>query len=193
MKIQIKPTELERRQLDIHGMPGYLNAERPFELDEFVGNFTTTWGNLQPKRITSKYQMDSVKSVLADPFHGPYTFCISSDPSDMRAKHVAAQVMLQGIRDNQKVMWHTLVGGYKDDLRDNRKLYRNLNLLILSNVPANSTDTKYEKLRDILELYSDIPRIVVTTGIDPIAMFNELGLPITYGLWIRSKRCKRVM
>jgi hypothetical protein len=116
--------------------------------------------------------------------------CISSEPSDIKAKVLAKNILQVALDNGVRGKWHTIIGGYKDELRDKVKP---VNLLVLSNVPYNATDVKLEKLRDILELYHGVPRIVVTTGCEPIEFFNHLGLPLNYGLWIRSKRCIRVL
>ena len=54
-----------------------------------------------------------------------------------------------------------------------------LSMLILSNFNTESTPLKVEKLRDILERYSNIPRIVVLGGIDPFTFFaTRLNYPL---------------
>jgi hypothetical protein len=77
-----------------------------------------------------------------------------------------------------------------DTLRD-EPVRRDINLLVLSNVVANSTPYKLEKLRDIIALYSNIPKIVVTSDGNPIEFFaQQLHLPINHALWIGSKKRK---
>ena len=67
-------------------------------------------------------------------------------------------------------------------------------LLVLSNVPSNSTNVKLEKLRDILESYSSVPRIVVTTGEDPITFFNQkLFLPLNYACYLTTSLVKKTI
>jgi hypothetical protein len=44
--------------------------------------------------------------------------------------------------------------------------------LIISNINETSTPHKLEKVRDILEKYSECPRIVVMSGSDPLTFFG---------------------
>lgn len=106
---------------------------------------------------------------------------------------MAAIIMLEVVRAKRMPYWHNLLGGYKDDLRDNRKQYNKYDLLIISNVTENSTDVKCEKLRDLLELFSDKPIVVTHTGGEPIKFFNWLGYPLHYSAWIRGTRTNRVL
>lgn len=192
--ISFKPTQGEARLLTLDGMPGYILSERPYDLEEYVRNFTSTNPGLMPKPIKKTDQLSNFQRALDDPDHAPYTMCISSEPNDLKAKLAAATLALAGRREGLNVKWHTLVGGYRDDLRDNAKARRSAyDMLILSNIPAGGTDIKTEKLRDLLELYSHIPRIVVTTGTDPLALFNSIGFSLTYPLWIKGTRCVRAI
>lgn len=186
------PDAKEARLLRISGVPGYLFSERDVSLDRLV-TYTSTTEGLKPKRVTKEEQLEDLAEVEDDPLHNPYIMCICSEPNDLAAKVVAARVMLEIQRRREMAYWHTVIGGYRDDLRDDRKTYRRYDAIVLSNISANDSDLKIEKLRDILELYSDRPRIVTLTGQEPYSFFNAIGYPLNYSLWLRSVRLNRVL
>lgn len=131
-----------------------------------------------------------------------YTYCISSPATDSNAKFVASYIYARWYEKWEKElrtkgvgkpMWHTLTGAFADELRDNRlRGHRKPCGLILGNVPSNSSNVKLEKLRDLLEIYSDIPRIVVTSGEDPVEFFtSKLEYPLTSALLVNAKKSLR--
>ena len=191
--MKFNPSTIEAKILTLDGLPPYLFRERPSKLEDLVSNYTTASAGLKPLSIKKSQQLSDAEVVMEDPTHAPYLMCVSSDPNDLKAKYFAACVALSTRRQQKKVVWHTLLGGYKDELRDKPKVHHNTDLLILSNIPAGSTDVKFEKLRDICEIYSHVPRLVITTGSEPVKLFNEIGLSLNYTLWIRSNRCSRVL
>lgn len=196
MKIALKPDATERSLLTLCGMPGYLFAERAFDLEQSVGAFTATTTRLKPIRIKREKQIADFEQVYDDPLGAPRTICISSDPNDLKAKYVASILMLQAIRalgTSGSVVWHNLTGSFKDKYRDSPALIKPVKFVVLANHTADASDVKREKLRDLIELFSDIPRIVTVTGDNPINVFNNAGLPISSALWIRSPRCNRVI
>jgi hypothetical protein len=193
MKVEYKPSTLEIRTLALRGVPGNILRERPFNAEERVRNYTSSSDGLKPVTLKSAKMLEYYQSMVKDPVHAPYSACICSDPNDSSAKYMAAQIALEAYRQKVNLTWHTLIGGYKNELLLDKSARRKTELLIISNVPYNSTELKFEKLRDILEVFSDIPRIVVSTGLEPLALFNEVGLGLNYPIWIRSKRCNRVL
>lgn len=189
-----KPTQQEFSLLNLNGLPGYLIRERGFIVEDYVQNYTSSiegTSGLKPRSIKKQESLKNLNTVLSDPLGSPYTMCISSEPNDLRAKICAASIMLKAHRLGSKTRWHTLIGGYKDSLRD--KIDRRLDFLVLANVPVNATDQKLEKLRDLIEIYNHVPKVIVTTGGEPIKFFNRIGLALHYSLWIRSKRCSRTI
>jgi hypothetical protein len=78
-------------------------------------------------------------------------------------------------------------GSWHDRLRDGAD--DQPSMLIVSNITVNSTNVKLEKLRDLLEMYSHIPRIVVVTGIDPVTFANtKLMMPVSNVLQLATAR-----
>lgn len=113
--------------------------------------------------ITKEMQLRSYQQLLSEANPGPIVFGISSMPDDEMAKRVALDIMYQYFKRNQYAPWHHIIGRFDDSLRD-RKLTRQPHCLILTNVFTDSTPQKLELCRDILEMYSNIPRIVITSG-----------------------------
>ena len=164
------------------GLPGYLYAERPFKIEDAVTNLVSTIDG-KPRTVAKRKQLDDIKAMLK--CDKPFTACIASKTNDLKAKVVAATLMLSVRRSHQdlQIKWHTLYGTYNDPLLKPRRRWSENGLLILSNVDVDSTDLKRETLRDILELNHSIPRIVVTRDC-PITFFRRIGYPINYPIYI---------
>lgn len=191
------------RQASAQGAPKYTLRTRPFLLKDMVTLFYSQASKTRPKRYSTAKQMEFYKKVYNKPFFAPYVYCISSEPNDSYAMSVGVFLMIRAIEVKRKEeqldekqremlagkslpIWHTIVGGFGDPLLNKNK---NPSMLILSNVPGGrqSTQHKMEKLRDILEVYSHIPRIVLTTNTDPVTMFeDELHYPINYATYLTT-------
>jgi hypothetical protein len=139
---------------------------------------------------------------MDDPFYGPYVCCISGRPNDMRAKLLAATMMIRAIEIQPTIkrrsmsqrslpLWHTVTGNFQNPLIE--KNYERPSFLVLANIPMTATQVKLEKLRDILESFSDIPRIVVSVGEDPLTFFNsKLFLPLNHCFYLTNPSVKRL-
>jgi hypothetical protein len=118
-------------------------------------------------------------------------FCISSFPSDERAKFLTTSIIenlllrrAKSKKSLSKPLWHRIYGGFKDELRD--KHIDKPSLLVLSNIDCSSNSSvKIEKIRDILEKFEGIPIIVVLAGPDPLSFFgNVLHYPLRAGIML---------
>ena len=162
-------------------------ATRPFKLKPV--SFTAKIEGLKPKFIEGKQQLDWYSKILDNPFR-PWCFCITSEPNDKDAKLAAAFLMqrafeLKGARIPP--LWHDLMGGFENPLLDSNNMTFTPSMLVISNVLPNSTNTKIEKLRDILERYSKVPRIVVSAGMDPFSFFQKhLYYPLSGCLYLKT-------
>ena len=167
-----------------------LSSKAGFDLADSLVKIEPDIPRVIVRPLTVKRQYDIAINRLDNPLKGRYILGISSFPSDARAKHMAVMIMRNAIsliqRKNIKLdypLWHKVYGNYKDELRDRPNL--SISMLILSNITSDSTSTKLEKVRDLLERYSDIPRIVVLSGTDPITFFaNRLYSPLTASLYL---------
>lgn len=145
------------------------------------------------RTISPAKQYKVLCSVLDHPLRSAYTIGISSFPSDARAKHLAITIMHRAILAYKSAtrrrnglalpLWHRVYGGFNDVLRD--KQVDTPCMLIISNIGVESTPSKIEKVRDILEKFSNIPRIVVMGGDPPCNLFaNKLHFPMKAGFYL---------
>lgn len=140
-------------------------------------------------KVFSKHkQLRHLAQLIQNPFEmDPRITVISSFPDDMRAKLAALNIFNSAVEDSAttalKPRWVTLYGDRFDyeQLKTKRP-----SLLVVSNITMESTAYKLERLRDILEMFPKIPRIVVTGGsIDPTELFTKrVHLPVQAGISI---------
>lgn len=173
----------------------------PFLLDDALVSITP----MVPKWLPEDYvipktnvprQISACQRMLTNPLHGSPITCIGSMVTDERAKFLAMNIMDVAI-DMQRSgshkgkllpVWHRVMGGFPDALRD-AKTKSNMSMLIITNVGPDSTQHKLEKVRDLLELYDNIPRIVVVNGCDPITFFAEkMRMPLQFAIMLNSAR-----
>lgn len=149
--------------------------------------------NVMARPITVMKQYRFLESFIEHPLRSSSTMAISSFPSDLRAKHLAIYLMSIAIAHHREghhkpgrsmPLWHRVFGGWTDNLRD--KPVQDLpSLLIIANVHSNSSPVKIEKVRDLLERFSEIPKIVVTGGEPPHQLFaTKLFYPLRAGIYL---------
>ena len=151
-------------------VPGFVWRESPFLFKPQP--FALSDERLQQKIFDESVQLNSLYNFESNP-HAPIVYGVASEPNDSRALYFAAyliQVMLEYGHTPQRIKWERIYSDFKNDL-----LYSeaNLSMLVLSNLTPNSTANKLEKTRDLLDAYSNIPRIVVVSGEDPITFFSR--------------------
>ena len=200
------------KQMVTRGLSKQVFSIPAYNLEERVQSFTSDIQGLKAKRITRDNQLDNIKKIIANPFYGPYVCCISGKPHDVQAKLLAAFIMMRATnlqmsatedspdktifkktKDKALPVWHTLLGGFDNILvsKESNSTSRP-SLLILSNVTLDSTAPKIEKLRDILEFYSTIPRIVVVSGTDPLTFFHsKLYMSLNASCFLASNLVKK--
>lgn len=148
------------------------------------------------RSISVKKQINGIDRVLQHPLHGSYTMAIGSYPSDVRAKVLALNIMNKAIdaqmsgsqRGRAYPLWHRLYGNFQDPLRDSKEP-EHISMLVITNVGVDSSQVKLEKLRDLLERYDSIPRIVVVNGVDPVSFFAErVRLPLKYAFYLSAEQ-----
>jgi hypothetical protein len=147
---------------------------------------------LKPKSFSRPKQIEMFQSMLDDPFR-PVNYAVNSAPDDGKAKLLAAYIMQNALQHHSSFtalpLWVDLTSGFDNPLIKHKQ---NPSMLIINNVGMDSTPVKLEKLRDILEVYSDIPRITVVTGTDPYTFFmRKLYLPIHGLAYLTNTAVKR--
>lgn len=185
----------ERQKLLLaRGVPGQDMIPRKSNID-VLENLVKMEPNIpraMSKIIAPAKQMKKLNALFEHPLRSAYTLGIGSFPSDLRAKHLAITLMNAAIDEYIKKrppgraypLWHRVYGGLGDGLRD-RPVSEMPCMLIISNINMESSSIKVEKVRDLLEKYSEIPRIVITGGEPPVDFFaNKLHYQMTAGCYI---------
>jgi len=195
------PTE-RMKLLKSRGVDGYAfsQARNPFIVEDALVRIKpqVQWlpDDFVLRSISVKKQINGIDRVLQNPLHGSYTMAIGSYPSDVRAKILAVNFMNRAIdaqiggshRGRAYPLWHRLMGNYQDPLRDSKES-EHVSMLVITNVGVDSSQVKLEKLRDILEKYDSIPRIVVVNGVDPVSFFAErVRLPLKYAFYLSAEQ-----
>lgn len=191
-RIQLESVRSITHHMLTRGMPRDILRMHPFPVGQHVLSIRSDVEGLRTKKIPRQRQLAYLEDVCERPFNNPYIMIVGSIPNDAKAKLTAAYIMEKAVnshvrnkfpnktRSRRLPLWHTLTGAFADDLRDNRG-EENPSMLVLSNISVESSNVKIEKLRDILELFNHIPRVVVITGCDPITFVNtRLRMAINY-------------
>lgn len=147
---------------------------------------------LKPKSFGRPKQLQMFHAMIDDPF-SPVNFAINSAPDDGKAKLLAAYLMQNALAHHSSYtalpLWVDLTSGFDNPLVKNKQ---NPSMLVINNVGMDSTPVKLEKLRDLLEVYSDIPRITIITGTDPYTFFmRKMYLPIHGLAYMTNTAVKR--
>jgi hypothetical protein len=165
------------------------SSEQEFDTDTAFKSFKPKLRLSKSRSVSSEKQRDQFDDLLINGLHGNPLIVISSMPSDALAKLLALNLfesILNTRRDNllsslalsnkTAPRWHTM---YNKFLEFDRLRSENPCALFVSNVNC-ATGPKLERIRDLLEFYSSIPRIVVMGGEDPVGFIvNQLYLPVT--------------
>lgn len=201
MQIRLSPSPQLLKHLISRGLPRDILRMRPFEMLQYTTTITSQVDGLKAKKVMKQAQLEHFDAVMEKPFGRPYIYVIGSSPNDGKAKQVAATIMktatqmqlqeknlIKQTRGRQTPLWHMVTGAWADRLRDAR-VTDEPSMLILSNITSMSTNSKLEKVRDLLEMYSNIPRIVVVTGEDPVTFANKrLMIPVNHVLNLSTAR-----
>lgn len=173
--VDILPAMITVRDKNIPGVPGHVWRQAPFKWDPMT--FAVESERLNERIVESSEQDQSLSMFLKDPKRA-LVYGVSGNPHDSKAKLfaaylVSAHVKVRGTGAN--ILWHTLYDGYNNDiLREYEGIAAKSppTMLVLTNVPASSTGARLGKIRDLLERFCDIPRVVVIAGEDPLSFFT---------------------
>lgn len=178
------------KQLQTLGVdPQLLFGKREqFDIEEATQDYKPLSPYFKGRVFSKTKQLQHLAKMITNPFAmDPRITVISSFPNDYRAKMTALSIFNAAVEDSVetalKPRWVTLYGDRFDyeQLKQKRP-----SLLVISNVTIDSTSYKIERLRDILEMFPKIPRIVVTGGgPDPLELFTKrVHLPVQAGISI---------
>lgn len=187
-------------------MADILHKGKSFDLEDSLVKIECDGEKL--KRISVEKQVSFYDRILATKIlSGKWLqACISSYPSDLRAKQVAIHLFQHALIAHTEMqnsrrkfnrtlpIWHRIYGGFGDSLRDAKG--EPPSFIVLSNITANCTNLKHEKVRDICEKYNalNIPVVVVCGGCDPLTLFSyKLHYPLRYAFYLGSDKAAKSM
>lgn len=194
-KLLLKHLSKDREKIVIsRGVPyaDLMHGALSFEVVQNLVKYETDIPGVHSKIVSIAKQTRALESIIENPIRARYAVCFNSFPSDLLAKYLAVHVFNLAITSWQKrhkpgrsmPIWHRVYGGFVDTLRD-KSSDEVPSLLVITNVNDSSSPIKLEKVRDLLEKYSNIPRIVVTSSKDPISFFaTKLHYPVNAGIHI---------
>lgn len=146
---------------------------------------------LSEKVMASAKQTDSLSRFMEDPTR-PVVYGVGSAPADNKARYFAA-FLLQSYLDkatSHSVVWEPLhiILSQSSALRS-----RTPTFLVVENVFDHTSAARLEKLRDLLLDFDSIPRVVVTSGMDPFSMITgKLGYRVDSLFFHAEKSFKQV-
>ena len=158
-----------------------------FELDKRLDRivFESTTSNKKLK-ISPANQIKLFNDKLTnDDFQDNWLYCISgkSDPDVARCCAVMLMdryITLRNMSERtgkdtelykRKPLWHKINGSFNDALRDSKEYREKVgipSLLILDCYYLEGGVNATNKIRDLVDMYGDIPRIIVGAGSDPV-------------------------
>jgi tricorn protease-like protein len=147
---------------------------------------------LDGRIIEASAQENSVNRFYEKPASA-YNYVVTGNPDDSKAKYFAAYLVSLhkkhlGVKAN--VVWETVYGGFSNPLMDKSI---SPTMLVLSNVTAESTAVKLEKVRDLIERFPNCMKVVVGAGEDPISFASlRLRIPVHGIAYFASKHVKQV-
>ncbi len=176
----------------IRGLPKYLLR---LSLDVEPSDIGLAQHASSPNPIPPMRQFKRFLKTIEHPTTGHYTMVISSRHEERTSMMCAATIFMRAISKHTKSAattplpyMHSIYGGRHDRLRDEPKFREgvgNVSLLVLTNLAENSTREKIEKARDLMHIYSSVPRILVVSGCDPLEFcLDHLYIKPTRVLWL---------
>ena len=165
------------------------SSEQEFDTESAFKTFKPKLRLSKSRTVSCEKQRDQFEDLLANGVHHNPVIVISSMPSDSWAKLLALNLMdamlnhrrnslieTSQIQAKKAPRWHVLYNRYLDF---DRLRADDPCAVFISNVNC-ATGQKLERLRDLLEFYSHVPRILVMGGEDPVAfVVNQLYLPVS--------------
>lgn len=157
-------------------VPSHVFRVSPFKFKPL--SFCTEAEQLNDKIYEADVQLDGLREFTEDPTQA-MIYSVSGNPDDTKAKYFAAHLVRQHLQKVRvpNVVWNPIYGGFDNKLMDDD--VQPPSMIVITNLTPLSTNLKLEKTRDLLEKFQNIPRIIVSTGMDPISFaFTKLFVPV---------------
>lgn len=195
-----------RRLLVKQGAPhlGFLRKGTKLVLDDAVCEINAEIPRVANRFISESLQLTKIKKIFKKPLFGNYVLTISSFPSDTLARNVGIYLMGLALESyyqkreqagSNKIkraslpLWHRIYGGWDDKLLKHKE---NPCMLFISNVTDTSTVTRKERVRDLLETYEDIPRIIITSPTNPLTFASDFRYLTNASLYLSPPDVNRL-
>ncbi len=159
---------------EIRGVPrGIIHGKYDTEWVKFIRSF-----DFRGKPVSRRRQYDWWNRTNDDIFEGtPLIGVVGTNQTmiEQVAFYMWLTAYYQSDPNFQMPYWHAVTGSKSDDLRDGNGLefMAPINFLVVSNVGANASFAKTEKVRDIVSLYDYVPRVLVISAKEPVTFFTE--------------------
>lgn len=167
-------------------IPGHVFRQAHFKWQPQA--FALEDAKFEGKLVSEKLQIDSL-ATFEQNTKFPGIFAIGGNPDDARAKYFAAYLTHLHMQANgaaSHVIWEPIYGGFENRLLS--KPDENVSMLVLYNLTPEATATKLEKTRDLLEHYSNIPRVIVLAGGDPVSFLcGRLHVPLNAIVYLQGQ------
>lgn len=192
--IEFTVTKEEAAILKVRGVDPQLlfGPKDVFDVEESVKAYKPRSPYVKTTAVGEDAQLRHLAMMIDDPYKlAPRITVIGSFPSDLRAKQTALQIFRSAIEESSNKTRKPLRLQIYGDRLDYEKIQdKRPNLLVVTGVNHESTQYKMERLRDVLEMFNDIPRIVVTGGSNnPTDIFlNRLFLPVEMGILVGAEK-----
>lgn len=172
-------------------IPGHVFRQGRFKFDPRT--FIPEDERLEDTPIIDQVQLDSLQRFKENPAT-PVYYGVGGSPDDNKAKYFAAYLSYIHYTSvsNPSVLWQPMYGGFSNPLLESSEYKSAPTMLVLYNLATCATSVKLDKLRDILDKFSDIPRVVVNAGLDPISFASvKLNVPINSMAYFMEKIVRR--
>lgn len=172
-------------------------ANDAFDLtEEALMEYQTNGAGLKRRTVNVETQLKMAASLVDNPLESNHLAFIGSYPVDTRAKLLGAAICREAFlqtRNHESMsirmkrpMWISL---YNNFLNFDELKKKSPSMLFISNITEESTPQKLERLRDLLEMHANIPRVVMLgTNQDPLSFCtNRLRMSCTHAIMLRSR------
>lgn len=175
--------------------PSFLTKTQQIDLENCFVRISTEIKGVVTKSISVNRQLKAFDKLLLKPLSNPMTIGIGSYPTDLKARQMAVSLInrmmdqqlttkSRALRSKSAPLWYRVYGGFNCPIRDKND-HDYPCALFLTNVCIDSTAPKIEKVRDLLDKFSDVVRVVVIAGQDPLTFFaNQLHYPLDLGFYL---------
>ena len=159
---------------EIRGVPrGIIHGKYDTEWVNFIRDF-----EFRNKPVSRRRQFDWWTKTNDAVFEGaPLIGIVGTNQTmiEQTAFYLFLTAYYQSHPNGQMPYWHAVTGSKADKLRDSDGLefMAPINFLVVSNVGANASFAKTEKVRDIVSLYDYVPRVLVISAREPVSFFTE--------------------